>query len=373
MGNTIQKIERQHRRRSSKKRSGGNNAALNTQAFLIDACTTLFNQPNVSFDRDNESDDESLYTKEGDESTLDESYKYGGRKSKSKDHRRGGSSKRYDDDESTFDDGSLVSGSLKGTSHQRGRAGIGDDYSASSSTLVSDLKKQPLASSFAKRCHFTKAGIGKTTPHYEGLTLTGQVVLMLPNAMKLKGCPTICDEDLRRVEQMFPNQFSRLPDELLLSSGWRRISKYCHFSNKPLPDGVPFFHSRDRLKNGNYYFLLAAAVGMNRPSEVEPLSRDTLVLLETDFPNQCDQLPGKLLSDPTQWLLIDKFCFFSGGPIHDEDVYYRANLDGNSVYMLAFLSPSLGPEELYRLHSSPGKLHSIMFDFEKSTTYNAFM
>ena len=101
--------------------------------------------------------------------------------------------------------------------------------------------QKPLASSFAKRCYFTKAGIGKTTQHYEGLTLTGNVVLMLASAMKLKGCPTICDEDLRRVEQTFPNQFSRLPDELLLSSGWRRISKYCHFSNKPIPDGVPFF------------------------------------------------------------------------------------------------------------------------------------
>ena len=100
---------------------------------------------------------------------------------------------------------------------------------------------KPLASSFAKRCYFTKAGIGKTTQHYEGLTLTGNVVLMLASAMKLKGCPTICDEDLRRVEQTYPNQFSRLPDELLLSSGWRRISKYCHFSNKPIPDGIPFF------------------------------------------------------------------------------------------------------------------------------------
>ena len=102
---------------------------------------------------------------------------------------------------------------------------------------------KPLASSFAKRCYFTKAGIGKTTQHYEGLTLTGNVVLMLAAAMKLKGCPTICDEDLRRVEQTYPNQFSRLPDELLLSSGWRRISKYCHFSNKPIPDGVPFFRT----------------------------------------------------------------------------------------------------------------------------------
>jgi hypothetical protein len=100
---------------------------------------------------------------------------------------------------------------------------------------------KPMASAFSKRCYFTKAGIGKSTQHYEGLTLTGNIVLMLATAMKLKGCPTICDEDLRRVEQTYPNQFSRLPDELLLSSGWRRISKYCHFSNKPIPDGVAFF------------------------------------------------------------------------------------------------------------------------------------
>jgi hypothetical protein len=103
------------------------------------------------------------------------------------------------------------------------------------------MLSKPLASSFAKRCYFTKSGIGKATQHYEGLTLTGNIVLMLAAAMKLKGCPTICDEDLRRVEQTYPNQFSRLPDELLLSSGWRRISKYCHFSSKAVPDGIPFF------------------------------------------------------------------------------------------------------------------------------------
>ena len=51
----------------------------------------------------------------------------------------------------------------------------------------------------------------------------------------------MCDEDLRRLEQTYPNQFSRLPDELLLSSGWRRISKYCHFSFKAIPDGIPKF------------------------------------------------------------------------------------------------------------------------------------
>jgi hypothetical protein len=218
--------------------------------------------------------------------------------------------------------------------------------------------KSPLASSFAKRCYFTKSGIGKTTQHYEGLTLTGNVVLMLASAMKLKGCPTICDEDLRRVEQTYPNQFSRLPDELLLSSGWRRVSKYCHFSNRPIPDGIPFFHSKHRChpQTGGYYFLLAAAVGMVRPIDVEPLTHDTLVVLQTDYPTQCDIALGaggaaaKLIEDPSKWTLVNKFCFFSGGPINtEEDVYYIATLEGNEIYMLAFLSPSLTPEELYRL------------------------
>jgi hypothetical protein len=50
---------------------------------------------------------------------------------------------------------------------------------------------------------------------------------------------------------------------------------------------------------------------------------------------------------------VNKFCFFSGGPINvEEDVYYRAELGGTEIYMLAFLSPSLSPEELYRLKPS---------------------
>lgn len=231
---------------------------------------------------------------------------------------------------------------------------------------IPNLSKQPLASSFAKRCYFTKGGIGGNTQHYEGLTLNGNVVLMLAAAMKLKGCPTICDEDLRRVEQTYPNQFSRLPDELLLSSGWRRISKYCHFSNKPIPDGIPFFHSKERLKDSTgYYFLLAAAVGMVRPVDVEPLNRDTLVLLETDYPGQCDVAPRILIQDPQAWVLVDKFCFFSGGPINtEEDVYYEADFDGNSIFMLAFLSPCLTPTELYKLDSDEPMTEAAVHEVE---------
>ena len=89
---------------------------------------------------------------------------------------------------------------------------------------------------------------------------------------------------------------------------------------------------------------------MVRPIDVEPLNRDTLVLLETDFPSACDAAPKVLVEEPEQWTLVDKFCFFSGGPINtDEDVYYQADFDGNPIFMLAFLSPSLTPNELYKL------------------------
>ena len=108
--------------------------------------------------------------------------------------------------------------------------------------------------------------------------------------------------------------------------------------------------------NGGYHFLLAAAVGMIRPFDVEPLTRDTLVLLETDFPTQCDAAPTELIEDPENWTLVDKFCFFSGGPINtEEDVFYQADFDGNPIYMLAFLSPSLTPEELYKLQGDDGE------------------
>jgi len=198
-------------------------------------------------------------------------------------------------------------------------------------------------------CYFTKNSIGPNTPHYQGIqTVGGNTVYMLPNAMDLKGCPTICDEDLRKMEQKYPNLFMRLPDELLLSSGWKRVSKYCSFSGHPISDGMPFFHSKP---GRGFYYLLASAIGMTQPRDVEPLTRDMLVLLQTDFPTQYDKAPVELMGNPNEWILVDKFCFFSGGPIHpDEDIHYIAHLHGASIYMLAFLSPNLSAEELYRLN-----------------------
>lgn len=330
-------------------------------------------RPNGSYDYDDETnatDVTGSYDGYDDETSYDESNKKGGyytsrgrgrdrkpRPQQTLDSPSEVTSVGYSefDDDTKATKSSFASSSKKSSSNTTVED-VSTAANSSSKDVSEKLITQPLASGFAKRCYFTKAGIGRTTQHYEGLTLTGNTVLMLAAAMKLKGCPTICDEDLRRVENTYPNQFSRLPDELLLSSGWRRISKYCHFSHKPLPDGVPFFHSRKRCHpNGGFYFLLCSAVGMIRLMDVEPLNRDALAVLQTDFPITCDKAPTFLMDEPAEWTLVNKFCFFSGGPINvEEDVYYRVELRGAEIYMLAFLSPSLSPEELYRLNESGG-------------------
>ena len=69
--------------------------------------------------------------------------------------------------------------------------------------------------------------------------------------------------------------------------------------------------------------------------------------------NGMRKAPGYLMEDPNEWTLVDKFCSFLGGPINvEEDVYYTTELRETEIYMLAFLSPSLSPEELYRLKQS---------------------
>ena len=57
-------------------------------------------------------------------------------------------------------------------------------YSHATPTGNSTMLAKPLASAFAKRCYFTKAGIGPLSQHYEGVTLTGNTVFMLASAMK---------------------------------------------------------------------------------------------------------------------------------------------------------------------------------------------
>jgi len=170
----------------------------------------------------------------------------------------------------------------------------------------------------------------------ERATTRGAESACVDGAIKLKGCRTICKEDLRRVEGMYPNQYGRLLDELLLSSGWRRISEDCHFSNKAVPDRVPLFPSIARgHPSERYNFFVAASAGMAYPLDVDPLCWDHLVVLEMDYPSACEPAPPLLLLDPSWWCLVDGFRFFH--------VYYKADFDGG-IYILVFPSPSLTAE-----------------------------
>ena len=197
----------------------------------------------------------------------------------------------------------------------------------------------------------------------------------LSSSMKLLGCPTICDDDLRRMDkQYFTKTNRRLPEDLQLSSNWTRVAKHCTFSGKPIPDGVPFYYARRNAVDengrsilGRFCYLRADVLrdsikiegdedGANKkskPTECDPrpLGPQDLMSLLANYPEVCDSLPSNILEDPGEWSLIDKFCFFSGGPIKADDTYYRANLDGKDIYLLVVLTPAVTARELFHLET----------------------
>ena len=195
----------------------------------------------------------------------------------------------------------------------------------------------------------------------------------LPSSMKLVGCPTICDDDIRRMDTLyFAKTCRRLPEELRLSSNWTRVAKHCSFSGRPIPDGVPFFYARRKTVDengrsipGRFYYLRADVVCANstvdgkekvkyaaKHSDSRPLGPQDLMHLLAEYPEVCDSLPSNILEDPAEWSLIDKFCFFSGAPIKADDTYYRASLDGKDIYLLVVLSPAVTARELFQLETN---------------------
>ena len=192
----------------------------------------------------------------------------------------------------------------------------------------------------------------------------------LPSSMKLVGCPTICDDDIRRMDTLyFAKTCRRLPEELRLSSNWTRVAKHCSFSGRPIPDGVPFFYARRKTVDengrsilGRFCYLRADVVCANSTVEGQeevnsngdsrPLGPQDLMYLLAEYPKVCDSLPSNILEDPAEWSLIDKFCFFSGAPIKADDTYYRASLDGKDIYLLVVLSPAVTARELFQLETN---------------------
>ena len=186
----------------------------------------------------------------------------------------------------------------------------------------------------------------------------------LSSSMKLMGYPTICDDDIRRMDTLyFTKTCRRLPEELRLSSNWTRVAKHCSFSGRPIPDGVPFFYARRKTVDENGRSILgrfcylrldvvcAKSTGDGQEEESRPLGPQDLMHLLTEYPEVCDSLPSNILEDPAEWSLLDKFCFFSGGPIKTDDMCYRASLGGKDIYLLVVLSPAVTARELFQLET----------------------
>ena len=186
----------------------------------------------------------------------------------------------------------------------------------------------------------------------------------LSSSMKLMGYPTICDDDIRRMDTLyFTKTCRRLPEELRLSSNWTRVAKHCSFSGRPIPDGVPFFYARRKTVDENGRSILgrfcylrldvvcAKSTGDGQEEESRPLGPQDLMHLLTEYPEVCDSLPSNILEDPAEWSLLDKFCFFSGAPIKATDMCYRASLGGKDIYLLVVLSPAVTARELFQLET----------------------
>ena len=285
-----------------------------------------------------------------------------------------------------------ISGRKKNKSGGSGVKSVEDE---SDKTRALALKKKVLSISGRKKnksedeadkvCFFSGQTIGKGGSYYfaanvlpssadegENKKQKPSQLYTLSSSMKLMGYPTICDDDIRRMDKLyFTKTYRRLPEELRLSSNWTRVAKHCSFSGRPIPDGVPFFYARRKTVDengrsilGRFCYLRADVVCAkstvdvreevkysNRNSDPRPLGPQDLMHLLTEYPEVCDSLPSNILEDPAEWSLVDKFCFFSGAPIKADDMCYRASLGGKDIYLLVVLSPAVTARELFQLET----------------------
>lgn len=277
-----------------------------------------------------------------------------------------------------------ISGRKKNKSGGSGVKSVEDE---SDKTRALALKKKVLSISGRKKnksedeadkvCFFSGQTIGKGGSYYfaanvlpssadegENKKQKPSQLYTLSSSMKLMGYPTICDDDIRRMDKLyFTKTYRRLPEELRLSSNWTRVAKHCSFSGRPIPDGVPFFYARRKTVDengrsilGRFCYLRADVVCAKstvdgQEEESRPLGPQDLMHLLTEYPEVCDSLPSNILEDPAEWSLLDKFCFFSGAPIKADDMCYRASLGGKDIYLLVVLSPAVTARELFQLET----------------------
>jgi len=184
-------------------------------------------------------------------------------------------------------------------------------------------------------CHFTNTFIYPTSRHYSAIDLKGKVYYLSVKAVVGgQGGNLISNVEIEALSKNYPTSFSVLPPILLDSSSWLRISKYCSFTKFPIPDGVKFYYSKTiKRGRGGSWFLLPEAFGGGK-GKLKGLVLADLALLIKKYPQTAAKTPELLLADGQQWGYIEKFCFFSNGPINEEvDVYFSLELTTNDQIM----------------------------------------
>ncbi len=189
-----------------------------------------------------------------------------------------------------------------------------------------DGKKGGVNNGGNRKCYFTGDPILSGRPFYAGSVQQGMrtlIVFCLPSAL---GLPK--KEDLERIAEIEVNSQldgRKSPDELsrrtMTGLSTAALSQHDSIYNEEGFVMSELFHSTawTEDENGNLCeslnteFLLQALPDPNR---------DLLLCMQESFPEQFASLSPHLRR-PQCWRLYVKFCFFSGLPIADGEMYYK--------------------------------------------------
>lgn len=201
-----------------------------------------------------------------------------------------------------------------------------------------------------RKCYFTGDPIASGRPFYAGSVQQGMrtlIVFCLPSAL---GLPK--KEDLERMAEIEVNsQFEgrKSPDELsrrtMTGLSTAALSQHDSIYNEEGFVMSELFHSTawTEDENGNLCeslnteFLLQALPDPNR---------DLLLCMQDNFPEQFASLSPHLRR-PQCWRLYVKFCFFSGLPIADGEMYYKVMDD---IFLESRYKKSAQTEEIVLSH-----------------------
>jgi len=215
-------------------------------------------------------------------------------------------------------------------------------------------------------CYFSTKPIPIFSRHYTCVSNKGKTFFIHPSALGFSSCPVISVPEFKKACQTFPREWnevrlnkernnelptlvviilvphppnpfrdslrsSQLPNECKDGNSWVRVSKFCSFSKLPIPDGVPFYYTPNHIKsNNNPYYLISSVLGFRQVDEVpRNLDRGHCSLVNKTF--STSKHLG-MLKDSNQWRVVDKFCYFTSGPINGiVDIHFLCELQDDEA------------------------------------------